>query len=43
VGAYRDGYGQPWVLLSVRQAEIVMLQNKNENKEYLPIEGDDIL
>jgi aspartate aminotransferase, mitochondrial len=40
VGAYRDEYGHPWVLPSVRQGEIVMLQNKNENKEYLPIEGD---
>jgi aspartate aminotransferase, mitochondrial len=40
VGAYRDEHGQPWVLPSVRQAETIMLQNQNENKEYLPIEGD---
>jgi aspartate aminotransferase len=38
VGAYRDENGQPWVLPSVRQAEEIML--KGENKEYLPIEGD---
>lgn len=37
VGAYRDENGQPWVLPSVRQAEVLM---KDENKEYLPIEGD---
>eukprot|EP00544_Gedaniella_sp_CCMP2646_P012578 CAMPEP_0202484364 /NCGR_PEP_ID=MMETSP1361-20130828/3449_1 /ASSEMBLY_ACC=CAM_ASM_000849 /TAXON_ID=210615 /ORGANISM="Staurosira complex sp., Strain CCMP2646" /LENGTH=406 /DNA_ID=CAMNT_0049112979 /DNA_START=66 /DNA_END=1286 /DNA_ORIENTATION=+ len=37
IGAYRDANGQPWVLPSVRQAELVF---KEENKEYLPIEGD---
>lgn len=37
VGAYRDENGQPWVLPSVRKAEEIM---KDENKEYLPIEGD---
>jgi aspartate aminotransferase len=39
VGAYRDEKGQPWVLPSVRAAEAKMMQD-NENKEYLPIEGD---
>ena len=39
VGAYRDTAGAPWVLPSVRAAENIMLE-KNENKEYLPIEGD---
>jgi aspartate aminotransferase len=39
IGAYRDENGQPWVLPSVRQAEDKMIQ-ANENKEYLPIEGD---
>lgn len=39
VGAYRDSSGQPWVLPSVRAAESKML-DANENKEYLPIEGD---
>jgi aspartate aminotransferase len=37
VGAYRDASGKPWVLPSVREAETRMLE---ENKEYLPIEGD---
>jgi aspartate aminotransferase len=40
VGAYRDDSGKPWVLPSVRQAEHQMLADPNENKEYLPIEGD---
>lgn len=37
VGAYRDDGGQPWVLPSVRAAEERLL---DDNKEYLPIEGD---
>lgn len=37
IGAYRDADGKPWVLPSVREAELLM---KDENKEYLPIEGD---
>lgn len=40
VGAYRDSVGQPWVLPSVRQAEIKLLDDATNNKEYLPIEGD---
>jgi aspartate aminotransferase, mitochondrial len=44
VGAYRDEQGQPWVLPSVRAAEELMLlrqqQQGENNKEYLPIEGD---
>lgn len=39
VGAYRDSDGKPWVLPSVRAAEKKILE-ENENKEYLPIEGD---
>lgn len=39
VGAYRDEHGQPWVLPSVRSAERLLLE-QNDNKEYLPIEGD---
>lgn len=39
VGAYRDASGNPWVLPSVRQAEHILL-DENDNKEYLPIEGD---
>ena len=39
VGAYRDSDGKPWVLPVVRKAEQVMMES-NENKEYLPIEGD---
>lgn len=41
VGAYRDTEGKPWVLPSVRQAEKTMWDNQ-ENKEYLPIEGDSV-
>ncbi|GKY97893.1 hypothetical protein MPSEU_000747300 [Mayamaea pseudoterrestris] len=37
VGAYRDADGNPWVLPSVQRAEELLLQ---DNKEYLPIEGD---
>ncbi|KAL7575139.1 hypothetical protein ACA910_000504 [Epithemia clementina (nom. ined.)] len=43
VGAYRDQDGLPWVLPSVQAAEehLLLLQSKNDNnKEYLPIEGD---
>ena len=40
VGAYRDTKGLPWVLPSVRKAEEMMLADDSENKEYLPIDGD---
>ena len=40
VGAYRDTKGLPWVLPSVRKAEELMLADDKENKEYLPIDGD---
>ena len=40
VGAYRDESGKPWILPSVRSAEEKMLDATDENKEYLPIEGD---
>jgi aspartate aminotransferase, mitochondrial len=39
VGAYRDEKGLPWVLPSVRAAELKLLE-ENDNKEYIPIEGD---
>lgn len=39
VGAYRDDYGRPYVLPTVRAAERKMLDD-DEPKEYLPIEGD---
>jgi aspartate aminotransferase len=38
VGAYRDANGKPWVLPSVRAAEMRLLQDGD--LEYLPIEGD---
>jgi aspartate aminotransferase, mitochondrial len=40
VGAYRDEYGQPWILPSVHEAERIIWEQKSSNKEYLPIEGD---
>lgn len=40
VGAYRDTKGLPWVLPSVKKAEEMMLADDKENKEYLPIDGD---
>lgn len=45
VGAYRDETGSPWILPTVLKAQEVLLakETKNqENKEYLPIEGDTI-
>lgn len=40
VGAYRDENGKPWILPSVREAEKIMLDDPNENKEYASIAGD---
>jgi len=40
VGAYRDSEGQPWVLPSVREAEVRMGSAPAANKEYAPIDGD---
>lgn len=41
VGAYRDTKGKPWVLPSVSEAEKLLIEiASNNNKEYLPIEGD---
>ncbi len=40
VGAYRDELGKPWVLPSVREAELCMLQDPTVNKEYASISGD---
>ncbi|KAG5518537.1 hypothetical protein PMAC_002933 [Pneumocystis sp. 'macacae'] len=39
IGAYRDDYGRPWVLSSVRMAESRLLADPNYNHEYLDIEG----
>ena len=39
VGAYRDSDGNPYVLPSVRAAELAML-DQGVNKEYAPIAGD---
>jgi len=35
-----DENGKPWVLPSVRAAERILLDDPNDNKEYLPIDGD---
>lgn len=40
VGAYRTEEGKPYVLNVVRKAEQLMLDDKQLNKEYLPISGD---
>jgi aspartate aminotransferase, mitochondrial len=50
VGAYRDSFGNPWILPTVQTAEELLLRLQKEqatgaggttvNKEYLPIEGD---
>lgn len=39
VGAYRDDRGKPWVLDSVRLAEIEIAKDLNLNHEYIPILG----
>lgn len=39
VGAYRTDEGKPWVLPSVREAEIKVLEDPNYNHEYGPIAG----
>lgn len=39
VGSYRTAEGHPLVLSTVRKGEILLLE-KQQNKEYLPIEGD---
>eukprot|EP00892_Ulva_mutabilis_P012667 jgi/Ulvmu1/9773/UM056_0013.1 len=39
VGAYRDEEGRPLVLQAVRKAELKLVTNPAENKEYLPITG----
>jgi hypothetical protein len=40
IGAYCDGAGKPWIFPFVRAAKEKMLEASGENKEYLPIEGD---
>lgn len=39
VGAYRTEEGKPWPLPSVKTAEEVVLNDKTEDKEYVPIDG----
>ncbi|CAI4432021.1 CPA_1a_G0016930.mRNA.1.CDS.1 [Saccharomyces cerevisiae] len=39
IGAYRDDYGDPWVLPSVRAAERMIHEDPNYNHEYLDIAG----
>ena len=39
VGAYRDDFGKPYVLPSVREAERKLVQTSALDKEYLPITG----
>jgi aspartate aminotransferase, cytoplasmic len=41
IGAYRGSDGKPYVLDVVRIAEKQILENKDLNKEYLPIQGDE--
>ncbi|KAG0683760.1 Aspartate aminotransferase, cytoplasmic [Pichia californica] len=39
IGAYRDDNGKPWILPSVKLAENLILNSKDYNHEYLPING----
>lgn len=38
IGAYRDSDGKPYVFKAVKAAEEAIMK-RNQNKEYLPIEG----
>jgi len=40
IGAYRCDDGKPVILESVREAELEIANDKNENKEYSPIDGN---
>jgi len=40
IGAYRDETGKPYVFPVVRQAEEMIIGNKDLDKEYSPIDGD---
>lgn len=39
VGAYRDERGKPWVLESVKKAELLIQEDHLLNHEYIPITG----
>jgi len=39
IGAYRDETGVPWVLPSVREAEMEIAKDTSLDKEYIPIDG----
>ncbi|EMR09785.1 hypothetical protein PNEG_01968 [Pneumocystis murina B123] len=39
IGVYRDNYGKPCLLSSVRKAESIIITDPNYNHEYLPIDG----
>jgi len=39
VGAYRTEEGKPWILPSVRTAELDVVQDPAADKEYVPIDG----
>eukprot|EP00427_Karlodinium_veneficum_P000749 CAMPEP_0169163990 /NCGR_PEP_ID=MMETSP1015-20121227/58581_1 /TAXON_ID=342587 /ORGANISM="Karlodinium micrum, Strain CCMP2283" /LENGTH=399 /DNA_ID=CAMNT_0009236367 /DNA_START=219 /DNA_END=1421 /DNA_ORIENTATION=- len=40
VGAYRTGEGKPWILPSVAEAEKLVTNDADGNKEYQPIDGN---
>jgi NAD-dependent malate dehydrogenase len=39
VGAYRTEEGKPWPLPSVLKAQMMVCEDPNEDKEYVPIDG----
>lgn len=39
IGAYRTEEGKPWPLPSVLKAQMMVAQDPNEDKEYVPIDG----
>jgi len=39
IGAYRTEEGKPWPLPSVLSAQLMVCQDPNEDKEYVPIDG----
>merc|ERR1719326_2687174 len=39
VGAYRTEEGKPWPLPSVLAAQLAVVQDPTEDKEYVPIDG----
>jgi len=39
IGAYRTEAGVPWVLPSIKAAEMMIAQDHKADKEYLPIDG----